>query len=83
MPGAHSPEDGSLSPLLSRERPQEDPPPSYSTLRDIGAADVSVSVESLPRRRPDAVEHHIGPWRTLVIVTSLALLVLIQGESLC
>jgi hypothetical protein len=75
--------EASLSPLLPREQSQEDRHVSYSTLRDLGAADHSASVENIPRTHATGVEYHLGLWRTIVIVISLGLLILIQGTRRC
>jgi hypothetical protein len=64
--------------LLARERPSHETRHSYSSFRDVGAADLSASVESLPSVNDDA-STIISKWRATAIILSLGVLVLIQG----
>ena len=64
--------------LLVPVRPSHETRHSYSSFRDVGAADLSASVESLPSGNDD-MSTAITKWRATAIVLSLGVLVLIQG----
>jgi hypothetical protein len=81
MPVAHEDLENSTErhALLASERPPPEPHHSYSSFRDVGAADLSASVESLPSVN-DTAPTVISKWRGTAIVLSLGVLVLIQGK---
>ena len=66
--------------LLIPERPSVEARHSYSSFRDVGAADLSASIESLPLAN-EQFGVIVSRWRAAAIVFSLGVLVLIQGSS--
>jgi hypothetical protein len=66
--------------LIVPERPVIETRYSYSSFQDVGATELSTSVESLPSATESGV--FISKWRGASITLSLAILILIQGSAI-